>query len=129
MPFKAPQIPYWVTVFAAINVVVGLGLGLTALLYPAYALDFVEGAENLGRAWGGRNAGFGLAMAIAMVLRTAGAYSVAFAGAAMRDVGDLINSITSTPFQMAPTAFLIMLITLIGVAFTISLKAARNSNT
>ncbi len=125
-PFKAPGIPYWITVFAAINVVVGCVLGFGALFEPTQALDYVDGADALGRTWGGRNAGF--AMALAIFLKHPAAYTVAFAGAAFRDVGDLVNVLVERPFELAPLIFVTLLLGIILSAFIASFTQARSAS-
>ncbi len=68
----------------------GTVIGIRALLDPTTIPDFVESANKMGIAWGGRNAGLGVAMLVAVLLRRAGGYAAAFAGAMFRAMSDVM---------------------------------------
>lgn len=79
-----------ITLFAILMGVGGTIIGIGAIIDPTTAIDFVDGADKMGIAWGGRNAGLGVAMIAAVALRRAAAYAAAFAGALFREFSDLV---------------------------------------
>lgn len=84
--FKTAGIPLWVTIFAAITVLLGLMLGGMAF--------FNQGPEAfMVPSWGGRNIGLALAMALAIWLKSPIAYLVAFVGGFARETGDLVQEL------------------------------------
>lgn len=73
-------------------------------------------------------AGTGAALLLAIVLRSASAYAVAFAAAIFREIGDAIVSAseTSEGFPL-PVVIIVLLVDI--AAFAISIKAAFESRT
>lgn len=91
---KADGVPLLITIF---GVVMGLGgtfIGIQAMLDPTTAIDFVDGADKMGIAWGGRNTGVGIAMIAAVLLRNVFAYAAAFAAAIFRELSDVIAGLS-----------------------------------
>ena len=87
---KPPGIPTWVTVVAALLGIYCTLIGVIGLFDPTGVPEFVTGADNLGTAWAGRMAGTGVALLLAITLRSAAGYAIAFAAGIFREVGDAI---------------------------------------
>jgi len=124
---KAEGVPLVVTAFALLMGIGGTVIGLGALIDPTTALDFVDGADKMGTAWGGRNLGLGVATLAAVVFRHPGAYATAFAGVIWREVSDLIagtmdGGSLNIPFAVVLVLELICLAVCARAAF-----AARSS--
>ncbi len=81
---KAQGVPLVITGFAILMGIGGTLIGVSALADPSSALNFVDGAEDLATSWAGRNLGLGIAMLVAVALRSSGACAAAFAGAVCR---------------------------------------------
>ncbi len=62
----------------------------------------------VGRQWGGRNVGLGIALLVAVALRSAGAYFAAFAAGLFRDIGDLIGAVDDGASPIVPLVFLVV---------------------
>lgn len=87
---KADGVPLVITIFGILMGIGGTVIGIQAMVDPTTAIDFVDGADKMGTAWGGRNTGLGVAMLAAVLLRSVGGYAVAFAGAIWRELSDVI---------------------------------------
>ncbi|MEL6984146.1 MAG: hypothetical protein AAFO29_17100 [Actinomycetota bacterium] len=79
------------------------------MIDPTTAIDFVDGADKMGIAWGGRNTGLGVAMLAAVALRSVGGYAVAFAGAVWRELSDVIAGMSDGGSFNAPFALILVL--------------------
>ena len=90
---RLPGIPVSVSMYAVILSVIGIGLGISALLNPTSAVNYVEGADAIAGAWAGRTLGLGLAMAAAVWMRSNTALTVTFIGAFFRELGDIVGMI------------------------------------
>ena len=86
--FRVSGVPIWITYLTAFFAVFSTSLGLLGLIDPATVMNYLDGADNLALAWAGRNAGIGLAMAIAFYLRSAAAYAAVYVAATFREIGD-----------------------------------------
>ena len=106
---KAPGIPLVITLFAALLGVGGTVIGVQALLDPTTAIDFIDGADRMGTAWGGRNLGLGVAMLAAVLLRNAGGYAVAFSGSIWRELSDIIAGLSDGGSLNIPFAGILVL--------------------
>ncbi len=106
---KADGVPLVITIFAVIMGLGGTVIGISALVDPTSAVNFVDGADDLATSWAGRNLGLGLAMLVAVAMRQAGAYAAAFAGAICRELSDVL-----VEFNVA--FFVIMLIEIVCLA-------------
>lgn len=87
---KAEGVHIAITAFAILMGVGGTVIGISALADPTSAVNFVAGADDLATSWAGRNMGLGIAMLVAVALRHASGYAVAFAGAICRELSDVI---------------------------------------
>lgn len=87
---KAEGVPLAMTAFAILMGVGGTIIGIMAISDPTSATNFVSGADDLATSWAGRNLGLGVAMLVAVLVRHAGAYAAAFAGAICRELSDVI---------------------------------------
>jgi hypothetical protein len=106
---KADGVPLVITLFAFLMGVGGTIIGIQALVDPTTAIDFVDGADKMGTAWGGRNLGLGVASLAAVLLRNVGGYAVAFAGAIWREVSDLIAGMSDGGSLNVPFAIVLVL--------------------
>lgn len=125
---KANGVPLVITVFATLMGVGGTIIGIQALLDPTTAIDFVEGADKMGTAWGGRNLGLGVASLAAVLLRNVAGYSVAFAGAIWREVSDLIAGMSDGGSLNVPFA-IVLVLELICLAICVRNTLAMQSET
>ena len=107
---KAPGVPLAITAFAVLMGLGGTIIGLLALIDPSSAANFIDGADDLATSWAGRNMGLGIGMLLAVVMRDAAGYAVAFAGAICRELSDVI-----VEFNVA--FFVIMLIEIVCLAW------------
>jgi len=123
MRVRVPGIALWVTIFAGFIAILSTTLGLRGLIDPTTALGYFEGADNLAVTWAGRNAGLGLAMAVAFLLRNPAAYATAFMGSIFREVGDLIAFLNG-PFSIGGLIGIGIFLLLDIAAFALSLRAA-----
>lgn len=89
---RANGVPILVTAFMILAGFMGTFLGLQAMLDGTAAMGYVEGAEALGVTWGGRNTGLGIALLVAVLLRSAHGYSVALAASLFREISDILAS-------------------------------------
>lgn len=87
---KADGVPLIITAFAVLMGVGGTVIGISAFADPSSAVNFVDGADDLATSWAGRNLGLGVAMLVAVAVRQAGAYAAVFAGAACRELSDVL---------------------------------------
>ena len=113
---RAEGIPIWVTLIVTFVGFVGTALGIMAMLDPTSAIGYIAGADSLGLTWGGRNAGLGVALLIAVYLRNASGYAAAIAGSLFRELSDLLSG----GFVIGIAIFMLVEI----VCFVISIRAA-----
>ncbi len=113
---RAAGIPIWVTVIVTLVGVMGTFLGVMAMIDPTSAIGYIQGADSLAITWGGRNAGLGVALLVAVFLRNANGYTVAIAASLFREISDLMGG----GFSIGIAIFLLLEI----VLFVISLRAA-----
>jgi hypothetical protein len=62
----------------------------------------------VGRQWGGRNIGLGIALLVAVALREARAYLTGLAGGLLRDVGDLVGAVDDGSSPIVPIVMLVL---------------------
>lgn len=105
MRIKASGVPTWVT---ALAVVIGLFsmLAGTAIMLDPTIMDIDDSV--VGRQWGGRNVGLGVALVVAVALRDARAYIAGFAAGLFRDIGDLFGAIDGGSSTIVPIVFLVV---------------------
>lgn len=89
---RANGVPIWITIVAILFGVMGTYLGINGLINPDSAVGFIEGADVLALSWAGRNLGVGMVLVVAVLMRTASGYAVAFGGAMFRELGDIVAS-------------------------------------
>ena len=90
MQIRTNGVPAWVTGVALFIGVFSALAGVAIMIDPSI-MDIDD--TVVGRQWGGRNIGIGVALLVAVVLREAHAYVAAFAAGLFRDVGDFVASI------------------------------------
>ena len=123
---KANGIPSWITIIAIILGLFCLAGGVMGLIDPTSVTDYVVGADNLAAAWAGRMAATGFALVVAVYLRNANAYAVAFAASIFRELGDLVAA-TSGTAEGFPLPVVVIVLLVDIAAFVISLQAARQA--
>lgn len=106
---KANGVPIPITLFAALMGIGGTIIGVQALIDPTTAIEFVDGADKMGIAWGGRNLGLGVSMIAAVLFRHSAGYAVAFSGAIWREVSDLIAGLSDGGSLNVPFAAVLAL--------------------
>ena len=116
---RAEGIPIWVTIIAALIGLLGTTLGIMAMLDPTSAIGYVAGADSFALTWGGRNAGLGVALLVAVYLRNANGYAAALAGSLFRELSDLLAG----GFIVGLAIFMLVEV----ACFVISLRAALNN--
>ena len=62
----------------------------------------------VGRQWGGRNVGLGIALLVAVALRDARAYVAGFAAGLFRDIGDLVGALDDGASPIVPVVVLVL---------------------
>lgn len=122
---RARGIPLWVTAFFILAGVMGTVIGFPALFDPSAARGYVDGAEALGVSWGGRNTGLGIAMIVAVLLRSPGAYAAAVSGAIFREFSDILVAL---PDGGGTVIGLGVFVAIEIVCLIICLRAALNTN-
>ena len=115
-------IPLGVTILAMLIGAMGTFLGVTALLDPTTAVGYIDGADVMALSWAGRNLGVAVALLVAVILRNANGYAVAFAGATFREVGDIFASLNGDTGFGVTTLVVLALIEF--VCFALSVRAA-----
>lgn len=115
---KADGIPLVVTLFALLMGVGGTIIGIGALIDPTSALDFVDGADKMGTAWGGRNMGLGIASIVAVLLRKPAGYAAAFAGGICREFSDLVAGLSDGGSLNIPFT-VVLLLELVALAIAV----------
>ena len=105
MRFRANGVPAWVTVLAAVIGLFSTVAGLAIMIDPS-----IMGIDDsvVGRQWGGRNIGLGVALLVAVALRAPRAYVAAFAAGLFRDVGDLVGALDDGASPIVPIVFLVV---------------------
>lgn len=105
MRIRANGVPTWVTAVAALLGVFSTVAGLAIMADPTI-MDIDD--TVVGRQWGGRNIGLGIALLVAVVLRDARAYLAAFAAGLFRDIGDLVGAIDDGASVVVPLVVLVL---------------------
>ncbi|MEL6362701.1 MAG: hypothetical protein AAFR21_16615 [Pseudomonadota bacterium] len=123
MKIKPENLPWLVVGYGIILALGGIALGVGAFVNPSTAVNYIEGADAIALGWAGRTLGLGLAMCLAIYLRSAAVYAVAFAGAIGRELGDLIATIN---VDGGATMIVVVgvLLALDAICCAISLRAA-----
>ena len=120
---RAEGIPIWVTFLAIFSTVISFYFGITAILDPTSAFGLHLGTEDhdIARYWAARNLGLAVVMLAAVLLRTAAVYVAAYAGALVRDFGDLIIPYTLgvAPETALPLAIVFQLLNIVPFAFSL----------
>lgn len=128
MKLKPETLPWVVVVYAAILALGGLALGIGAFANPASAVNYIDGADGLALGWAGRTLGLGLAMVLALYLRSAAVYAVGFAGAVGRELGDLVAALNiDAPLPMI--AVICVLLALDAICLWLCLRGAVSTTT
>ncbi len=111
MRIKTSGVPTWVTALASVIGVFSVLAGLAIMIDPT-----IMGIDDtvVGRQWGGRNIGLGVALLVAVALRDARAYLAGFAAGLFRDIGDLVGAIDDGASPIVPIVFLLFGVAAIG---------------
>ncbi|MGH1493794.1 MAG: hypothetical protein ACRBK7_31105 [Acidimicrobiales bacterium] len=111
MRIRANGVPSWVTGLAALIGVFSMVAGLAIMADPTI-MNIDDSV--VGRQWGGRNIGLGVALVAAVLFRDARAYVGAFAAGLFRDIGDLIGALDGGDSPIVPIVFLVIGVVAIG---------------
>lgn len=105
MKIRANGVPSWITGLAlligAFSVIAGI-----AIMADPTIMDIED--TVVGRQWGGRNVGLGIALLVAVALREARAYIAGFAAGLFRDIGDLVGALDAGDSPIVPIVFLVV---------------------
>lgn len=123
---KNQPVPAWITVLAALLGLYCTITGVVGLFDPSSVPEFITGADNLGTAWSGRMAGTGVVLLLAIALQSVAAYTVAFAAAIFRELGDAIVAASETSDGLPLIVVIIVLIADIA-AFAVCAKTTKAS--
>ena len=121
-----PSLPTFVPIFGLLLGLYCAITGVIGLFDPSGVVEFVPGADNLGTAWSGRMAGTGVALLLAVRLRNAAAYVVAFGAAILRELGDAIVAASDTSEGLPLVVVLIVLVVDV-IAFGLAIRALGTS--
>lgn len=118
-------IPIWVSFYALILFIIGTGLGVSSLLDPTSAVNYVEGADAIAGAWAGRTLGLALGMGVALLMRSNIALTITFIGAFFREFGDLIGIFPSG--QTNVIVVLVIFLVLDTLALALCIRSVKQS--
>ena len=118
---KAPGVPLAITAFAILMGVGGTAIGIGALADPSSVTNFVDGADDLATSWAGRNLGLGVAMLVAVAMRQASAYAVAFGAVIFRELSDVM-------VELNAAFFVVMLIEIVCLAWCVRAVVAPSAD-
>ncbi len=116
---KTEGIPIWVTIFAVLVFLSG-AMASIAIITGAHDVD-----SGFALSWAGRNFGLGLIAALAVFLKSASAYLVAFIGGIFRELSDLVGELSKAEPNMGIIAFLVVFL-IGGIAGTWIANSARS---
>ena len=105
MGFRANGVPVWVTALAVLIGAFSTLAGLAIMIDPSI-MDIDD--TVVGRQWGGRNIGLGIALLVAVALREARAYLAGFAAGLFRDIGDLVGALDDGASPVVPIVVLVL---------------------
>ena len=105
MRMRANGVPSWVTALAVLIGLFSTFAGLAIMADPTI-MDIDD--TVVGRQWGGRNIGLGIALLVAVSLRDARAYLAGFAAGLFRDIGDLVGAIDDGASPIVPIVVLVL---------------------
>ena len=111
MRFRTNGVPAWVTGLAILIGLFSTLAGLAIMIDPTI-MDIDD--TVVGRQWGGRNIGLGVALLVAVALRDARAYVAGFAAGLFRDIGDLVGAIDDGASPIVPVVVLVLGVAAIG---------------
>jgi hypothetical protein len=128
---RADGIPAWVTILAVLFGLLSTVVGISVVLYPGTALaglgiEYTDGAAGLALTWAGRNAGLGIVLLVAVYLRNASGYAVAFAGTFLREASDILHYFSVNAGMLISVGISLLLVEI--VCFVISFRAARQQS-
>lgn len=126
MRIRTDGVPAWVTGLALFIGIFSTLAGLAIMIDPAIMdIDDVV----VGRQWGGRNMGLGVALIVAVVLRDARVYLAGFGAGLFRDVGDLAGAIEDGASPIVPIVVLVLGAAAIGAVLRAGGLAVKSSET
>ena len=123
---RSSNIPVWVTGFCVLLGLYCMVAGIVGLFDPSGVPEFVTGADNLGTAWAGRMAGTGVALLLAVALRSASGYAVALAASVVREVGDALVAGSGNSDGL-PLVVVLIVLAIDVAALAVVLKAAART--
>ena len=105
MRVRANGVPTWVTAVALLIGAFSVVAGFAITVDPT-----IMGIDDtvVGRQWGGRNIGLGIALLVAVALRDARAYLAGFAAGLFRDIGDLVGALDDGASPVVPIVVLVL---------------------
>lgn len=124
---RANGIPIWITIVALLIGTMGAFLGITGLVDPTSAVGYIDGADVMALSWAGRNLGVAVALLIAVALRNASGYAVAFGGAMFREVGDIFASLVGDTGFGIPVLAIFLIVEIICLALSLRTALAAPS--
>ena len=119
-------LPDFVPIFALLLGLYCTVTGIVGLIDPSGVPEFISDADNLGTAWAGRMAGTGVALVLAVVLRNAAGYAIAFGAAIFREVGDAIVAASETS-EGLPLIVVLVVLAVDVAAFGLAMRLALAS--
>ena len=122
MTVRTKNIPLWVTAFAIILALYCTATGIVGLFDPTSVADYTIGADNLAMAWAGRMAATGIALALAVYLKSPHAYVVAWGASIFRELGDTFAAMSGTADGF-PAAVVLIVLLIDIIALVLSWRA------
>lgn len=111
MRIRTNGVPVWVTGLALFIGLFSTVAGLAIMVDPS----LMEIDDTVvGRQWGGRNIGLGVALLVAVALREPRAYLAGFAAGLFRDIGDLVGALEDGASPVVPIVVLVLGVVAIG---------------
>lgn len=120
---RVPGLPDFIPLFAVLLGLYCTVTGIVGLIDPSGVPEFISGADNLATAWAGRMAATGVALVLAVLLRNAAGYVIAFGAAIFRELGDVIVAASETS-EGLPLIVVLVVMAVDVVAFGLAMRLA-----
>lgn len=125
MRLSTHGVPKWVTGLAILIGAFSTLAGIAIMIDPTI-MDIDD--TVVGRQWGGRNIGLGVALLVAVALRDARAYLAGFAAGLFRDIGDFVGALDDGASPVVPiVVFVLGVAAIAGVLQAGGLRPNPNS--
>lgn len=119
---RTQDLPIWVTIFAILVFIFSSITGMVVLFGLQEEMD-----PLINKSWAGRHFGLGLALGLAVLLKSPSAYLVALMGGVVRDFGDLLAELNQDSLSGSINGILLFLILgILAVIETIKARSRRN---